>query len=80
MARNARTCPHCGEVQPSGVLSLVLAVVGVFALLLGFLVGTFSAGTSSLVGYVIAIVGFALAVGSYSRYLEIRAAKYGRIR
>lgn len=80
ISRGTKTCPHCEEVQPSGVLSIVLATVGVFAFLIGFLVGMFSIGMSSIVGFVIAIVGLALAVGSYSRYLDIQAAKRGRLR
>lgn len=80
MSRGTNKCPHCEKMQPSGVLSLLLAVVGIFALVIGLIVGLGSGGMSSIVGFTIAIIGLGLAVGSYTRYKDIQAAKYGRVR
>ncbi|QAU13529.1 zinc ribbon domain-containing protein [Halorubrum sp. BOL3-1] len=75
---DARICPHCRAIQPSPLLDVVVVVAGVFALLFGVVLAAMTVGTSRLIGFVMLVVGFGLAVGGYTRYIDRQAA--GRAR
>ena len=75
---DARICPHCRAIQPSPLLDVGVVVAGVFALLFGVVLTVMTVGTSRLLGFVLLVVGFGLAVGGYTRYLDRQAASRAR--
>ena len=75
---DARICPHCRTIQPSPLLDVGVVVAGVFALLFGVVLAVMTVGTSRLVGFVLLVVGFGLAVGGYTRYVDRQAASRAR--
>jgi len=75
---DARICPHCRAIQPSPLLDVGVVVAGVFALLFGVVLAVMTVGTSRLLGFVLLVVGFGLAVGGYTRYLDRQAASRAR--
>ncbi|WP_280536213.1 zinc ribbon domain-containing protein [Halopenitus sp. POP-27] len=77
---DARVCPHCGELQPTPILAAGAVVIGVFAFLFGFLLGAFTVGLTRWIGFALAVVGFGLAVGGYTSYLDATAQRGGRAR
>jgi hypothetical protein len=75
---DARICPHCRTIQPSPLLDAGVVVAGVFALLFGVVLTVMTVGTSRLLGFVLLVVGFGLAVGGYTRYVDRQAASRAR--
>jgi hypothetical protein len=78
ISADARICPHCRTIQPSPLLDVGVVVAGVFALLFGVVLAVMTVGTSRLLGFVLLVVGFGLAVGGYTRYIDRRAASRAR--
>jgi len=76
--RTTRICPHCETVQPSPLLDVAAAVGGVFAFLFGVVLALMTLGTSRLVGFLLLVAGFGLAVGGVTRYLDRQAARRAR--
>mgnify|MGYP006281304285 FL=1 len=74
----ARICPHCETVQPSPLLDVAAVVGGVFALLFGIVLALMTLGTSRLVGFLLLVAGFGLAVGGVTRYLDRQAIRRAR--
>jgi hypothetical protein len=57
----------------------VAAVVGgVFAFLFGVVLALMTLGTSRLVGFLLLVAGFGLAVGGVTRYLDRQAVRRAR--
>ena len=75
---DARICPHCRTIQPSPLLDVGVVVAGVFALLFGVVLTVMTVGTSRLLGFLLLVVGFGLAVGGYTRYIDRQAASRAR--
>jgi hypothetical protein len=75
---DARICPHCRTIQPSPLLDVGVVAAGVFALLFGVVLAAMTVGTSRLLGFVLLVVGFGLAVGGYTRYVDRQAASRAR--
>lgn len=75
---DARICPYCRTIQPSPLLDVGVVVAGAFALLFGVVLAVMTVGTSRLVGFVLLFVGFGLAVGGYTRYVDRQAASRAR--
>ena len=75
---DARVCPHCRAIQPSPLLDVGVVVAGVFALLFGVVLAVMTAGTSRLIGLTLLFVGFGLAAGGYTRYVDRQAASRAR--
>ena len=78
IASDARVCPHCEAVQPSPLVDVGVAVAGVFAFAFGLLLAMLTVGTTRLAGFLLLVVGFGLAVGGYTRYLDRQAASRAR--
>lgn len=75
---DARICPHCNSVQPSPLLDVGLVVIGVFALLFGVILAMMTLGTSRLLGFTLIMLGFGLATGGYTRYIDRQAERRAR--
>jgi len=75
---DARVCSHCRAIQPSPLLDVGVVAAGVFALLFGVVFALMTVGSSRLLGFVLLVVGFALTVGGYTRYLDRQAASRRR--
>jgi hypothetical protein len=75
---DARVCPHCEAVQPSPLVDVGVAVAGVFAFAFGLLLAMLTVGTSRLVGFLLLVVGFGLAVGGYTRHVDRQAGRRAR--
>jgi len=78
MSARQRTCPHCGELQPSQLITVLLGVLGLFGLLVGGLLGLSAAGVTRLGAFLLAVVGFGLMVGSYTHHLDRQAERRSR--
>ena len=75
---DARICPHCEAVQPSPLLDAGVVVAGVFAFVFGVILAVMTLGTTRLLGLVLIVIGFGLAVGGYTRYLDRQSGRQGR--
>ncbi|OYR53634.1 zinc ribbon domain-containing protein [Halorubrum halodurans] len=75
---DARICPHCEAVQPSPLVDAGIVVAGVFAFVFGAILALMTIGTTRLVGFLLLVVGFGLAVGGYTRHLDRRATRRAR--
>jgi hypothetical protein len=73
-----RICPHCRAIQPSPLLDVGVVAAGAFALLFGVVLTVMTVGTPRLLGFLLLVVGFGLAVGGYTRYVDRRAASRSR--
>jgi hypothetical protein len=78
IASDARVCPHCEAVQPSPLVDVGVVVVGVFAFAFGLLLAMLTIGTSRLLGFLLLVVGFGLAVGGYTRHVDRQASRRAR--
>ncbi|WP_058365307.1 zinc ribbon domain-containing protein [Haloparvum sedimenti] len=80
ISADARICPHCGELQPSPLLAALLAVIGVFAILVGFPVAAFTVGLVRWAGFAGVLVGIGLVFGGYTSYIDAQAQRSRRAR
>ena len=78
ISSDARICPHCEAVQPSPLLDVGVVVAGVFAFVFGGLLALMTLGTTRLIGFVLIVAGFGLAVGGYTRHIDRQAGRRGR--
>ena len=75
---NARICPHCEAVQPSPLVDVGIAVAGVFSFVFGAILALMTIGTTRLLGFILIVVGFGLAVGGYTRHIDRQAGRRSR--
>jgi hypothetical protein len=75
---DAQICPHCETVQPSPLLDVGVVVAGVFAFVFGVILALMTLGTTRMLGLGLIVVGFGLAVGGYTRYVDRQAGRRGR--
>lgn len=80
ISEDTRVCPHCGELQPTPLIAMGMAVAGVFMILLGLPLGAFSFGLSRWIGFAMTLVGMGLAFGGYTSYLDAQRARRTRSR
>lgn len=74
---DARICPHCETVQPSPLIDAGIVVGGVFAFVFGAILALMTVGTTRLLGFTLIVLGFGLAVGGYTRYIDRQAGRRG---
>lgn len=75
---DARICPHCEAVQPSPLVDVGIAVAGVFSFVFGAILALMTIGTTRLLGFLLIVVGFGLAVGGYTRHVDRQAGRRSR--
>ena len=78
ISSDSRVCPHCETVQPSPLVDAGIVVAGVFAFVFGVVLALMTVGTTRLVGFLLLVVGFGLAVGGYTRHIDRTAARRAR--
>ncbi|WP_049906562.1 zinc ribbon domain-containing protein [Halorubrum aidingense] len=75
---DARICPHCEAVQPSPLVDVGVAVAGVFSFVFGAVLALMTLGTTRMLGFVLIVLGFGLAVGGYTRHIDRQAGRRAR--
>jgi uncharacterized membrane protein len=75
---DARICPHCEAVQPSPLVDVGVAVAGVFSFVFGAILALMTLGTTRMLGFVLIVLGFGLAVGGYTRHVDRQAGRRAR--